>query len=252
MKFYVLPLGSCDDDKGKVFTPGVDEGLRIVAPNWAGLIQVHGLNILIDTGMHPDHIQNPKVTFAGTEYEELILPIMQEQDSILYQLRKIGLGPEQIDFVINTHLHFDHSGCNAFFPRATFLVQREHYEHALTLPEAFPPRYYLLPGLQYELLSGEITLLPGIDLIRCPGHVPGMMCVILHLPQTGTLVIASDAISLKEHLEQGRWEAFWNPALARSSGKRLAAIAAAENGQIFYGHDPAWWRTINLAPDCYE
>ncbi len=252
MKFYLLPVGYCDDDKGRVFTPGKDEGVRVVAPNWAGLVQAHGMNILIDTGMHPIHIEKPEATFAGTQYEKNILPIMGKEDTILYQLKKLGLQPGDINFIINTHLHFDHSGCNAFFSNATFIVQREHYQHALTLPEAFPPKYFLLPGLNYDLINGEMALIPGLDLICCPGHVPGMMCVVLRLEKSGTIVIASDAISIKEMLEEDRWEAFWNPTLARSSGRRLAAIAQAELGMLFFGHDPEWWKTVRVAPDYYE
>lgn len=252
MKFFVLPVGACDDDKGKVFTPGYGEGLRVVAPNWVGLVQAFGLNILIDTGMHPVHIQHPDATFAGTPYETLILPIMREEDSVLHQLKQLGLGAHDINIVINTHLHFDHCGCNAYFPKAVFYVQRDHYQHALTLPEAFPPKYYMIPGLNYNYIDGEMTLFPGFDLIRCPGHVPGMMCVILRLRNSGTLVIASDAISLKESLDLDRWEGFWNPTLARSSAQRLAAIAQAEAGTLFFGHDPDWWESVRVAPQYYD
>ncbi len=252
MKLYILPVGACDDDKGQVFTPGYGEGLRVVAPNWAGLVQVDGLNILIDTGMHPIHIQKPEATFAGTPYETLILPIMREQDTVLHQLNRLGLEAEDIDIVVNTHLHFDHCGCNAFFPKATFYVQRDHYQFALTLPESFPPKYFLIPGLNYNYLDGELNLVPGFELIRCPGHVPGMMCIVLRLKNSGTIVIASDAISLKESLDEDRWEGFWNPTLARSSGRRLAAIVRAEAGRMFFGHDPKWWETVQVAPGYYD
>ncbi len=252
MKFFVFPLGICNDDKGLVFTPGKDEGVRINTPNWAGLIQAEDLNILIDTGMHPDHINNPLTTFAGTYYEELICPIMTEEDSILHQLNKLGMDPKDIDFVINTHFHFDHAGGNAFFPNATFLVQREHFRHAITQPEVYPPKYYLLPNLQYELIDGDITLITGIELIKCSGHVPGLTCVIIRLKNSGTIIIAGDAISIQECLIDDQWQASWNPKLARNSAKRLATIAKRESGQIFFGHDPEWWKTVKLSPQYYD
>ena len=169
---------------------------------------MHGLNILIDTGMHPVHIEKPDATYADTPYEKLILPMMDERDTVLYQLKQLGLEPGDIDFVINTHLHFDHCGGNTFFPKATFIVQREHYQFALQNPETFPPKYFLIPGLNYNQIDGEMTLLPGLDLIVCPGHVPGMMCVVLRLEKMGTIVIASDAVSLKESLVEERWDGF--------------------------------------------
>lgn len=252
MKFFVLPVGKCDDDKGLVFTPGQDDGKRMIAPNWAGLIQVDGMNILIDTGMHPVHITTPLTTFQGTRYEKLICPMMDEEDFILHRLAAIGVRPEQIDYVINTHLHFDHAGCNEFFPGAAFIVQKEHYLYARSMPGEFPTRYYHLPELRYDLIDGEMTLIPGVDLIRCPGHVPGMMAVILRFSKSPPIIIASDAISIKECLTTNNWKASWNPLLAGKSAKRLASIAGIESGHLFYGHDPEWWKTIKVSPQYYE
>ena len=87
MRFYVLPVGSCEDDKGKIFSRGKDDGEKIVAPNWVGLICANGLNILIDTGMHPIHIQNSKATFEGTKYENIIIPMMNKEDFVINQLK---------------------------------------------------------------------------------------------------------------------------------------------------------------------
>jgi len=251
MKLYVLPLGSCGNDKGKIFTPGKDVGVWIEAPSWAALIQREDLNILIDTGMHPVHIKDPEATFGDSQYRKWIRPHIREEDTVVNRLAELDLSPEDIDFVINTHLHFDHAGGNCFFPCSTFLLQKEHYENALTMPEAFPPQYFLLPGLNYDSIQGEITLLPGLDIIRSPGHVPGMQTVVVRLAQSGTIVMAGDAISLRENLEEGRWEASWNPRLARSSARRLAAIARTEGGQLFFGHDPEWWKSVRLSPDYY-
>jgi N-acyl homoserine lactone hydrolase len=252
MRLFILPLGSCGNDKEKIFTPQKDVGVWIEVPIWAALIQVKGLNILVDTGMHPVHIQDSTATFGGTPYVEWIRPKMQAEDLLDRRLGEIGLSPEDIDIVINTHLHFDHAGGNYLFPQATFLVQQEHYQHALGMPEAFPPRYYLLPGLNYELLRGEITLVPGVELILSPGHVPGMQTVVLDLPDTGTVILASDAISLEEHLLEDRWEGYWNPKSARASARRMSSIAQARGGRIFFGHDPAWWESVTKSPDHYS
>ncbi len=252
MKFFVLPLGNCDNDKGLVFTPGQGDGLRIQSPIWAGLIQADHLNILIDTGMHPDHIANPKSTFASTYYEDLICPVMSEQDFILNQFEKIDIKPEYIDFVINTHLHFDHAGCNAFFPKATFILYKEHFQYAIKNPEYFPPRYFLIPGLHYDLIEGDCHLIPGVEMIKCSGHVPGLGCIIIRLENSGTIVIAGDAISIRENMDNDQWGASWDPILARNSAARLSAIAEKEFGQIFFGHDSEWWKTVKQAPQYYD
>jgi N-acyl homoserine lactone hydrolase len=201
--------------------------------------------------MHSVHVHEPASTFSGTPYVDWIKPQMQAEDMLERRLGEIELSPDDIDIVVNTHLHFDHAGGNSLFPQATFLVQRDHYKHALGMPEAFPPRYYLLPGLNYELLQGEITLIPGVDLILSPGHVPGMQSVVVSLPETGTVILASDAISLEEHLNEDNWGGYWNPKSARASARRIRAIAQAKRGQIFFGHDPAWWQNVIKSPEHY-
>lgn len=251
MKLYILPLGRCGNDKEKVFTPGIDQGVWIDVPIWAALIQSQGLNILLDTGMHPVHIDRPESTFEGTSYAQSIIPRMVEADSLQNRLAETGISPSEIDIVINTHLHFDHAGGNYLFPQATFIVQKEHFEQAIKMPEAFPPKYFLLSGLNYDLISGELTLIPGLEIIRCPGHVPGMQTIIVRLPDTGTIILAGDAISLREHLASDRWDGYWNPKLARTSARRIEAIVKAERGQVFYGHDPEWWNSIKQSPDFY-
>jgi len=74
---------------------------------------------------------------------------------------------------------------------------------------------------------------------------------VIRLPDSGTVVIAGDAISMEENLTEDNWAGAWNPIKARASARRLAAIAEAEGGQIIFGHDPNFWETIRLSPEYY-
>ena len=252
MRLYILPLGQCDCDKGLVLTPGSGEGERIIIPIWASLVQVEGLNILFDTGMHPVHIEDPHATFGGTPYDPLIVPIMKEEDRIENRLAEIGLEPKDIDIVVNTHLHFDHAGSNYLFTNSLIMVQRDHYELASETLVAFQTRYWLLPDLTYELVDGDVIVAPGIQLLPMPGHVKGFQAPVIRLPESGTMVIAGDAISMEENLTSDNWVGTWNPIKARASGKRMAAIARAEGGTLVFGHDPGIWETLRLSPEYYS
>ncbi len=251
MRLYILPLGSCDCDKGRVLTPGSGEGERIIAPIWAALVEVEGLNILFDTGMHPVHIKDPQATFGDTPHADSIVPIMKEQDRIDNRLAEIGLEPRDIDIVVNTHLHFDHAGCNYLFTNSVILVQRDHYQQACDTLVAFQPTYWHLPDLTYELVEGDLNLAPGVQVVRAPGHVKGFQAPVIRLPGSGTMVIAGDAISMEENLKEDSWAGTWNPIKARTSARRLAAIARAEGGRILFGHDPEFWKTLKLSPEFY-
>ncbi len=252
MRLYILPLGECDCDKGRALTPGSGEGERIVIPIWAALVQVEGLNILFDTGMHPVHIADPQATFRGTPFAAFITPLMKEKDRLENRLAEIGLAPQDIHFVVNTHLHFDHAGANYLFTHSVVLVQRDHYQQACDTIASFQPRYWRLPDLTYELVEGDVNLAPGVQLIKAPGHVKGFQAPVIRLPNSGTVVIAGDAISLEEKLREDNWEGTWNPVQSRASARRLAAIAQAEGGKIILGHDPELWKTLKLSPEYYS
>ena len=66
MKLHVLDLGRCDVDVGGVLTPGVGDGERALIPVPAYLLETDsGERVVIDTGMHPVHIDDPDHTFGG-------------------------------------------------------------------------------------------------------------------------------------------------------------------------------------------
>lgn len=251
MRLYILPLGQCDCDKGLVLTPGSGVGQRILIPIWAALVQVEGLNILFDTGMHPDHIKNPDATFGGTPFSKLIVPIMKEEDRIENRLAQIGLKPKDIHYVVNTHIHFDHAGNNSLFTNSVIIVQKEHYQQAVDTLVAFQTRYWHLPNLTYELVEGDFTLATGVQLIKASSHCKAFQAPIIRLPNTGTMVIAGDAIGMEENLTTNNFAGTWNPVKSAATARRMAAIAAAEKGQILFGHDPATWKTLKISPEYY-
>ena len=91
-------------------------------------------NVLFDTGCHPDVATDPEGRL-GT-LAKYMQPIMPADDHVLTSLKAVGLGPDDIDVVICSHLHTDHCGCNAFFKKATVFVHAleieaaKAYEHA--------------------------------------------------------------------------------------------------------------------------
>lgn len=252
MQLYIIPLGKCDNDKEKIFTPGKNHGDWLKVPIWAAVIKTSELNILIDTGMHPGHIKHPNMTFEGTELESAIVPIMTEDDRMENRLSEIGLTPEDIHVVINTHLHFDHSGNNNLFPYARIIIQKQHFEQAKNNPNVFPHRYFMIEDLNYDLIDGEMELLPNISIIRSPGHAIGMQNVVVNLKNSGTIILAGDSISLEEHLLDNNWDGYEDPKNARISGLRLKEIKDLTGGTILFGHDSKQWESLKISPSYYD
>jgi N-acyl homoserine lactone hydrolase len=253
MRLYVLHCGDCSVDKGSIFTPGVDEGKMVRIPIPVFLVETDdGERVLIDTGMHPVHIEEPTHTFGEMPPgEEWIVPIMRREDTIEHRLGEIGLSVADITHVVNTHLHFDHCGQNYLFTKVPIILQREHYEIAKQDAD-YPHEYFDLPELRYELIDGDRELFRGIRGITAPGHVPGLMALLVTLPSAGNILLCSDAIYTREHIERDIWDHCPDAATAKQSAEKLKRIAAQEDATMVYGHDIAQWETLRRAPLYYD
>jgi N-acyl homoserine lactone hydrolase len=252
MKLTILFLGEACIDKGRLISPGVDDGKRVHIPIPAYLVQTDdGKNILIDTGMHKVHIEDPEYTFRGMAVAEILLPVMRPEDYLVRRLADLNLAVEDVSHVISTHLHFDHAGNNGLFKHAPIYVQRGHYQAALNNP-VFPNEYWNLPELHYELLDGEQELFPGIELILTPGHAPFHQSILLSLPDTGPILLCSDAIYCQDNLDHDAWGGQADPETAKVSAAKLVKIAKERQAMMIYGHDPAQWKQLRHAPFFYS
>jgi N-acyl homoserine lactone hydrolase len=248
---YVLPLGDCCCVY-EVIAPGVEDGKRIHIPVSAYLLRLDDDTlVMVDTGMNRVHIHEPDHTWRGQPIAEVLVPVMRREDSLLWRLAELGIAPQDIDYVINTHLHFDHAGNNDLLEKATFLVQRDHYELAKGNP-SFPNQYWNLPALRYELIDGARTVLPGVEVIPTPGHAVGHQSVLVRLAESGNVILCGDAIYTQENLDHDAWDGQADPAAARKSALELQRIAEEEHAVMFYGHDRHQAQTVLHSPRSYR
>lgn len=110
-------------------------------------------------------------------------------------LREIGVSAEDVRLMIDTHLHFDHAGGNTYvdgggvvrpsFPSARYVVQRGEYEWATHTNERTAASYFahnfepIVASGQFDFVSGETQVWPGITLIPTPGHTPHHQSVLI-------------------------------------------------------------------------
>lgn len=171
----------------------------------------------------------------------------------LERLAAAGIAPDQVDVVINTHLHYDHCGWNtlrrgdrfvASFPRARYHVQRTEWEHARRQHERdrmsyLSPNYDpLIESGQMTLLEGDRELLPGLEVRVLPGHTPGMQAVVIHSARQ-TACYISDLLPTHWHLKPTWVMGFDLDPLATIDNKhRVLAQAAREDWLLVFTHDP--------------
>jgi N-acyl homoserine lactone hydrolase len=246
-------MGWCDVDRGRLMSPGIRDGERQRVPVPAYLVEAHGgERVLIDTGMHPVHIDEPDHTFRDQpEVASILRPVMSREDLIANRLSEIGLTIGDVTHVINTHLHFDHCGQNYAFTEIPILVHREHYEIALADGD-FPNENFELRELRYELFDGDrVELFQGITTITTHGHAPFHQSLMLQMPKSGPILLAIDAVYVMDNLEHGAWGSQRDPEAAAAGGAMLSALVADTGALLVCGHDPDQWQTLVRAPAAF-
>jgi len=171
-----------------------------------------GLNsLLVRTGKHNVLIE----TGIGDKLTEKMHAIYRNQALLLQSFEQAGVLPDEIDIVINTHLHFDHCGWNTHyrngkpvptFPRATYYVQAGELEHAHEQHERDRVSYMtdnydpLLANGQLRLLRGDSEIAPGVSVKVYSGHTRDMQVVMI---RSGGKIAAypSDLICDAKHLD---------------------------------------------------
>jgi len=112
--------------------------------------------------------------------------------SVADALTGLDMTPADIDLVINTHLHFDHCGQNAVFSRVPCYVQRTELDRAKReSPDLYD--WFGFMNARWELLDGDIEILPGLSVITTPGHTVGHQCVVVATGGQADLLIGDAA-----------------------------------------------------------
>lgn len=186
-------------------------------------------------------------------------PVMDVRDNCVDQCRLVGVEPHDVRYVLQSHLHLDHTGAIGRFPKAQHVVQRIEYEYAY-MPDWFSEAAYIRadfdrPGLDWKFLGGEYTDnfdLYGdgtIRMIFSPGHSPGHQSFLITLPNTGPMLLTIDAAYTLDH-----WNNKALPGLvcssvdAAHSVAKLRRIAEETSAQVVTGHDPVLWKSFRHAP----
>ncbi len=208
-----------------------------------------GLNsLLVRTGDHTVLIE----TGIGSKLNEKQRSIYGNQARLMRSLEDAGVAPDEIDIVINTHLHFDHCGWNtqlkngravATFPRATYFAQEGEWRHAQEQHERDRVSYIsenydpLVRAGQMKLLRGDAEIAPGISVQIFPGHTRDLQVVTLR-SQGNTACFPGDLLPTTAHLDP-TWVMAYDlfPLDSIDSRHRFYRSAIPENWLVIFTHD---------------
>jgi glyoxylase-like metal-dependent hydrolase (beta-lactamase superfamily II) len=175
-------------------------------------------------------------------------------------IRAAGFSPEDVDVMIDSHLHFDHAGGNTFrdaegqvrlsFPNATYFVQRGEFEYAHWRNERTQASYLphnldpVQEARRLELIDGEREIVPGVSVLRTPGHTPHHQSILLSSEGQHACFLA-DLVPTSAHLPLP-WIMGYDvqPLVTLESKRGLLERARVEDWLLIFEHDPvvAWGR----------
>jgi N-acyl homoserine lactone hydrolase len=246
---HALQNGFMGVDQPLLFYGEYAAGPRVQIPIACYLVRTSDTTILFDTGVAPRAV--PGLVRRDD------LARFTEEDLLERRLAVLGLAPRDVDAVVLSHLHFDHAGGAALFPRSELIAQQDEYSYAHHPAGFFASFYYRknfdLPGYRWRLLDGDTEVVPGVTVLRTDGHTPGHQSLLVELPESGPVILTGDACYWREHLDAERVPGVvWNPTLAFHSIKRLKTLQRLLGAHVFPGHDPEFWKTVRPASTPYR
>ena len=203
------------------------------------LIQSGGKNILVDTGVGTKHSRRRQQIFS------------MRGGRLLDEMAAIGLGPEDIDAVVLTHLHFDHAGGSTrfengevvpAFPNARYLVQRDDWEEVTHLNDFTRGSYMAEDYMpleehgQLDLLDGDVEIAPGVTLKHTGGHSAGHQAVFVESWGEKAMCLA-DVLPTPHHLRHvyiTSWDV--HPVVTVETKVRYVGRAEREGWLLLFNH----------------
>ncbi len=206
------------------------------------LVQTPKKHILVDTGI-------------GGKIKDRFKEIyrVEREHGLVASLAAVGVTPENVDFVVDTHLHFDHCGGNTIrrdatyvptFPNAKYVIQEKEW-FAATNPNERTKASYLKEDFeplekagQLMLVAGEHTVVEGVKVMPTPGHTKGHQSVLIE-SEGKKAFYCGDLIPTASHVKLPYIMGYdLYPVDILETKRKILEQAVSEHWLLIFEHDP--------------
>jgi glyoxylase-like metal-dependent hydrolase (beta-lactamase superfamily II) len=232
-----------------LFFPEHPPGDEMTVPVPSFLVVHPKGTLLFDTGVDCLAATDPQRSL-GRRLAGLFTMAGGTDESLPAQLARLGLDVGDITHVVNSHLHFDHCGCNALFPRAKFLLQRAELDAARAPGSHAHERSWNHP-LDYRALDGEHDVFGdgAVVLLPTPGHTPGHQSMRVRVSSDRNFLLAADACYTQAHLDREIVPtAVWDTGQMIASMDALRKLGERSDTELIFGHDAQQWARMPQGP----
>jgi N-acyl homoserine lactone hydrolase len=257
-KLFRLDCGRSLANDESVWTPGENVGRSIEFSSTCWLLK-HGAEWLLwDTGVPEATLNDPR---GWSTLPKLIVYHLDK--TLTDQLAEIGLKPRDIGRVAISHTHGDHIGNVSLFPDSTIVMQRaelswihsrngskDNVNQLMALARKLlgtPKSLQLVDGDTDVFGDGSVTL------VSTPGHTPGSQSLLVHLRNSGFMILSGDVVHSEENFEKNVVPSLnTNKAESIASMEKIRRMIAIYKARLFINHDKKQTDTLKLIPAFYD
>src|SRR5579871_4444874 len=184
----------------------------------------------------------------------MTMPNVAPKISLVDQLAKIDVKPEQIKYVGISHYHADHTGQISSFPKATLLIGTREWD-AISAPKPaegvnYKPFESWIKGdskVEPQPIDKDVFGDGSVIVLRTPGHTPGHTSLLVKLAQTGPVILSGDAVHFHENYDSDGVPTFnYDRAQTVASMERIKKILSNLKGTLIIQHDA---RDVSKLPE---
>ena len=268
MKLYAFSSGALTIGKGVLQNFGpMDPPIQIPV----GFFVIHHPkgNVLFDTGNNDKIIDDINYWPKGAQG---LNPVRTPDVAIDAQLRKIGMTPDDIKYVVVSHMHLDHGGNIAKFPHATLIIQRDEINFAMFPDEPFNGPFIREDAWALRAPNGSdkpnamnMVILENQDydifgdgsivVKHARGHTKGHQMMVVRLPKKGMTILTGDNVYFRENVTKHippNLVLAYDPAGIMKAYDYIRLMMATEGADYFTAHDPDAYKAMKHAPEYYE
>ncbi len=242
VRIRLMTCGWLETELGGLMVGG--EGrVRLPIPS---VVVEHPKGIAVfDTGLHAELAHD---TTRLRSFNDLFDVHMDADDALGPQLQALGVDPGAVDFVVNSHLHFDHCGGNEVLPNATLVVQKPEWDAGhrdkLIARDVYSPADFDL-GQPLQLLEGEHDLFGdgSVRLVPTYGHTAGHQSMVVRTDRS-EYVFCADTCYFKDTLERSALPSFGYDLAAQAKVLDWLRAQQAAGATLIFGHDADQWPAL--------
>jgi N-acyl homoserine lactone hydrolase len=257
-KLYRVDCGHSLANDESVWTPGENAGKSIEFSSTCWLIKHKNQWVLWDTGVPQSTLNDPQ---GWSTLPRLIVYHLDK--TITGQLADLGLKINDITYVVLSHTHGDHIGNVGLFPNSKIVMQRAEHKWIYS-PDGANNNVNQLKALarklmgkpkDLQLVDGDTDLLGdgSITLVSTPGHTPGSQSLLVHLKNSGFILLSGDVVHLADNFERKIVPSLnTDRAASTASMDKVRRMMATYHAKLFINHDKAQTDMLKLLPAFYD